>query len=71
MQRWKLIARDYAEKRYRFPDCKDGDQCDHPRGQFSGFVPTCVPDSMEDLGTKWPETQLYTPRVAKSSLRTN
>jgi len=71
VQRWKLIARDHAEKRYRFPDSKDGDQCDHPRVQFSGFVPTCVPDSMEDFGTVLPETQLDTPRVAKSPHRTN
>ena len=50
MKRGKLIARDYAEKRYRLPDRKDGDQVDHPRGQ-SGFVSPCVPDSMEDFGT--------------------
>ena len=70
MKRWKLVAGDYAEKSYGFPDREDGDQCDHPRGQ-SGFVPACVPDSMEDFGSEWPETQLDTPRAAKSPLRTN
>ncbi len=70
MKRGKLIARDYAKESDCLPDRKDDDQRDDPR-RHSGFVPACVPDSMEDFGTEWPESQLDTPRVAKSPSRTN